>query len=307
MAKGKVSERIIYISMAVLFGVLLLIGTFFDEQIAKTLYSPGNVPATLVTTTGIYPFFTAIVFFLGAAFQRVTSSKMSMVVKVLWCVVIVAFALYVGFSGVKSLLDEDCLGGILPELSDNLIVRIMLCLVIVYPLFFVAYRLANRTDDPLLLRKIIGLVLVLLAVYVAMRVFKSLFNRPRYRTVAMGYEGVGFVPWYIPMPDPSELMAKYGLSKNEFSSFPSGHTMLATSTVYILYSLMWFFPKLKQKRLVLCVAAFAFVTIVMFTRMVLGAHYLSDVSAGALIGIVFLLIYNYVHRRIDKSKPPLLS
>ena len=39
----------------------------------------------------------------------------------------------------------------------------------------------------------------------------------------------------------------------------------------------------------------------MFTRLILGAHYLSDVSAGAIIGTVIALIYTFIQNAMEKS------
>lgn len=281
--------------------MLLLLGTFFDEAIAAALYSPQNVPATIITTIGIYPFSASIVFFMGVMYQRVAHSKISKAARVVVCIVIALLALAIGFVGAGSLVDEDCLGGILPGLIKNIPVIAVLTLVVECPLFFVAYRVAERTDDELLLKRAIALVILMVVVFISMRVFKSVFNRPRYRTVVAGYEGIGFVPWYRAMPNPSELMGRYGLSSNEFSSFPSGHSILSISTIYILYSLAWVFPGLRGKKTTLCMAGFLFAIVIMFTRMMLGAHYLSDVSAGALIGIVYVLIYEFVQRRIGDA------
>lgn len=299
--RGPISERTAYIAMAVFFAVLMLIGTFFDESIDKALFSPGNIPATLITTLGIYPYFASMVFFLGVLCQRARNATMGTIAKVACAVLCVAFALVVGFMGVKTLVGEDCLGGIWTNLNGSYLAIAIISVVFVYPLFFVGYTLAGRNNDKLLAKRVLGLLLILLLVFIAMNVFKGFFNRPRYRTVSLGLEGVDYVPWYHIMPNPAPLMEKYGLSKNEFSSFPSGHSMMSLSTIYILYSLAWLFPALRGKRTTLCVAGFVFAIIIMFTRMVLGAHYLSDVSAGALICIVLMLAYNFIQRRIDPA------
>lgn len=302
MDKERTRERTAYIAMLLFFAALLLVGTFFDEAIARVLYSPHNVVATLVTTTGIYPFFSSVVLFMGVICQRVSHSGMAKVAKAVACIVAVLVALFVGFIGAAAIVDTDCLGGILPSLNKNYPVIAVLTLVIEYPLFLVGYKLAGRTDDQLLLKRVVCLVAVLLAAFVFMQLVKGVFNRPRFRVVAEGLEGVGFVPWYRISPDPSGLMASYGLDKNEFASFPSGHAILSISSVYIMLSLTWLLPGLRGRRLTLCIAGFVFGVVIMFSRMVLGAHYLSDVSAGALIGIAFVLLYNALQRGIDRSE-----
>lgn len=292
----------IYVVMLSLFAGMLLIGTFYDKEIAEAVYLPHNVVATVLTMTGVYPFFTAVVFLMGALSQRVIHSGKGRIIQVVLCAVCALVAIFVGFIGAAALVDKDCLGGILPSLNRNIPVIFVLSLIVEYPLFIVGYKLAQRSDDALLSKRIIGLIVIIFITYTLMRLLKTSFNRPRYRIAAMGYEGIGFVPWFTPFSGVSGLMTEFGLDRNEFNSFPSGHSVFGISTIYILLSLTWFFPKLRDKRIVLCTAGLLFGVVIMLTRMVLGAHYLSDVSAGAIIGTVLVLANNFIQNCISKSK-----
>ena len=71
--------------------------------------------------------------------------------------------------------------------------------------------------------------------------------------------------------------------------------------VVILQSLSWFSTKLKDKKILLGVIGLLFSVIIMFTRLILGAHYLSDISVGAIIGSVLALVYTFIQNAIDKS------
>ena len=70
--------------------------------------------------------------------------------------------------------------------------------------------------------------------------------------------------------------------------------------MYILPSLSWIFPKLKDKQILLILVGFVFGVAIMLTRIILGAHYLSDVSAGAIIGILLSLVYTFMQQQISK-------
>lgn len=298
---GRSDEWRSLLAMMAFFGVALLLGTFVDEPFARAVYMPLNVPLTLVTTVGIYPFATAIVLFLGVALERVAHSGKGQVYKVALGAVTLLLALFVGFVGGASLVDGDCLGSLFPGLSRNYAVIAVLSAVLEWPMIPIGWRLASQSDDKLLLRKAVCLVIVLLLAFAAMQVGKAVFHRPRFRAVAQGLEGVGFVPWYTISPDPADLMSKYDLTLNEFRSFPSGHAILSISTISILLSLTWLFPGLRTKRVQLCWAGFAFAIVIIVTRLLLGAHYISDVSAGALIGLVCVLVYEVTQRRIAGS------
>lgn len=73
------------------------------------------------------------------------------------------------------------------------------------------------------------------------------------------------------------------------------------SVIVILQTLSWYSAKLKDKRMLMGITGFIFALIIMSTRMILGAHYLSDVSFGALISSVMALIYTIVQHRITLS------
>ncbi len=87
----------------------------------------------------------------------------------------------------------------------------------------------------------------------------------------------------------------------EFRSFPSGHSILSMTCVFTFQSLSWF-PNFKGKgKLALGAAGLIFAIVIMSTRVILGAHYLSDVSAGAMISTVFALIYTIVQNKYSTS------
>lgn len=82
----------------------------------------------------------------------------------------------------------------------------------------------------------------------------------------------------------------YAYSTFQGYSFPSGHTMTAT----LLYGLLAVFAVLALKswwlRMWAVLAAIAMVLLVGFSRIYLGAHYLSDVLASIAAGIAWLAI-----------------
>ena len=303
MEKDNISRRIIpNLVMLVFFGALFLAGTFFDETIAGTIFSPGNTVAAVVTSTGVLPFFAAPMLFIGALYERAIHSGKSKSVKIVLCTVCVILAAFVGVVGAGAVTDHNCLGYIFPSLHRNIPVIIIVSIIFEYPLFFVGYHFAKKSDDKLLVKKIIVLLIILLAAFLCMRLLKNVFNRPRYRTVVLGYEGVGFVPWYELFSGAGEFSLKYGISLDEFFSFPSGHSIISVSAVYIFPSVSWLFPKLEKRCQLLIWAGFLFGIMIMLTRMILGAHYLSDVSAGAIIGVLLSLAFTVIQSRIASAR-----
>ncbi|MBP3856720.1 MAG: phosphatase PAP2 family protein [Ruminiclostridium sp.] len=286
-------------AMLLFFIALFIVGTFCDETVEAALYSPGNIVAKVITCTGVYPFSAAPALFIGALFERTLRSQKSKGVKTALCIVCIAAGLFMGLVGGGIITDRNCLGYFFPDFHRNIPVMAVVSVILIYPLFFVGYRFAKKSDDKYLSQRIIGLLILMIIAFAAMELLKGFFSRPRYRTAVLGYEGIGFVPWYTRFSGASDLMEQYGLIADEFRSFPSGHSIQSVSAVYILPALSWLFPKLKDKQLALSIAGLVFGILIMFTRIVLGAHYLSDVSAGAIIGSLLSLAFTTVQIRIS--------
>ena len=85
----------------------------------------------------------------------------------------------------------------------------------------------------------------------------------------------------------------------EYNSFPSGH---ATTVFALAAALSFFFPRWR-------LPLFSLAAVVGLSRIIVGAHYLSDVMAGAYVGVmtVFALVLfcrrsSWIHCRLDRNK-----
>ena len=284
------------------FAVLFTVGTFQDEAIAESLYSPDNLGIKILTSTGACPFFGFAVLFLGALCEEIISSGRKKSVRVILAAICYLIATFVGFIGAGTLVDRDSLGSIFPTLDRNIPVIAGICFITNPPLLILGYFFGKKSKDKALAKRIICILILLGLSFALMQVCKNLFHRPRYRLVAMGYENIGFIPWYTPFKNSKELIESIGIAKGEFRSFPSGHAILSMSLVFILQFFAYFNDKLKSKRLLLGIIALLFAVIILFTRMILGAHYLSDVCAGAIISTLISLIYTIIQGRFIQSE-----
>ena len=287
------------IFLLLFFGLLFVIGTFFDESIASHLYSPDSTFVRYVTSCGVFPFFAFAVLFIGALCERIIKSKFNKIIKVVLAFFCYLIATAVGFIGAGSLVDKDSLGGMYPVLNRNIPVIAGITIVVLPLLLWGGYHLAKKTEDKNLALKIVCLLILLALAYASLQILKSNFPRSRYRLVVQGYENIGFRPWYMPLEDTTKFIKNMGIDKGEFRSFPSGHSILSMCMVMILQSLTWFSQKLKDKRIILGVLGAAFLMIIIFTRLILGAHYLSDVSAGAIIVSLLTIIYTLIQIKFE--------
>lgn len=304
MNKKYRSQIMLHITMFFVFAVLFIIGTFNDEAIAKKIYSPDHRIFNVVTAFGASMFFISYVFLFGALTQRTVNSGYSTTRRNIHCAIMAGLSVVTGFSGAAELWKRDCLGAVFPALFEHKNAAAAVTLVPVLLLFYAGYRLAESSQDNMLAKRIAILLLIMLAAVILMHSLKYAFSRPRYRTAILGYEGIGYVPWYKPFKGASGFISEFGIESGEFRSFPSGHSLLSVSLLSILQSLTWLSPKLKDKEFCLCIAGYCYGITIMLSRMLLGAHYLSDVTAGAMIAVMLSLIHIFMQSRIPDEQTP---
>lgn len=127
---------------------------------------------------------------------------------------------------------------------------------------------------------------VMLISLVVIRLIKIGWGRMRYRDMLKVGDFTGFTPWYIPN----------GYNGN--TSFPSGHTASACN-IFIFVVLF------KGKcRYVANGAALLFVVLTMFSRIVVNAHFLSDVLIGGLVSYLCYFIIKLLFERKKSIIPP---
>lgn len=96
---------------------------------------------------------------------------------------------------------------------------------------------------------------------------------------------------------PEDVQVVPGLE--ESFSFPSGHTTGAATLVLVTGYLLWRHRRTRRLLAWWAVAAVVVVGAVALTRMYLGYHFLSDVLAGACVGIFTLGLVVMVDRWLD--------
>lgn len=115
-------------------------------------------------------------------------------------------------------------------------------------------------------------------------VVKLIWVRPRMRLIVEDV-GVGFQPWWvIGYPDAQRFLAA-GIPKDDFKSFPSAHTGnaavsvalagLATLRERMVRTIPWFFA-----------LGLLWTAAVAVSRIIVGAHFLTDTTVGFLITFV---------------------
>ncbi len=155
-----------------------------------------------------------------------------------------------------------------------------------------AHRLAKQHPRELRIAGAVGIFLML-AMLVLINLVKLLWGRERY--YVMGDPTAEFTMWFIPQ----------GIAvSDEFMSFPSGHSAHSAIILWITM-LPTFWDAAKGKEVLLKIIAYGYTLLVMASRIVMGKHFLSDVTMGAFLSILaFYIIKHLVALHFEKKDAP---
>ena len=121
----------------------------------------------------------------------------------------------------------------------------------------------------------------------------EVFGRMRYRSMNEIGDFSYYTPWFY--INGTSLADKLNLSPDNFKSFPSGHTTAAAIS-FTLLALPFIFKNQQSKifKIFCYVTPFILSGIVGFSRIIAGAHFLSDVLFGGLITLSFTILFIYL-------------
>ncbi|MGN1328626.1 MAG: phosphatase PAP2 family protein [Eubacterium sp.] len=134
----------------------------------------------------------------------------------------------------------------------------------------------DKYRDILRQTAIIGIA-VMFAQIIAIEGMKYLWGRVRFRDLLAQGSYDAFTPWYH----------LNGINGNK--SFPSGHTAGAGMS-YLMMLFPYISEKWKKKSQLCFWIPCVYTSIVAFTRLVMGAHYLSDVAMGGIVSFTVVIV-----------------
>ena len=269
------------IGYGILLGIvtaLLVVGSLFDLPIAERVYQPNNIMARLLESVGIFPPFV----FVGATFAVLfylikEDDKKRTLKKVLCVAAVVLTYLVFGYMASETYLTVMWGRAIFTVIAAGIMTPLTL-------LFFRNTKPADlkRYCIFLIFASIVSVVASLLTI----NVVKFLWGRARYREMVAEGDAAfsAFTPWYHPN----------GFTLHGHHSFPSGHTC-AAATLLSLCALEEVFPEAEKRKQTIAFIIGLYIFSMAYSRLILGAHFLSDVSVGFLIGFVTYAVARYFY------------
>ncbi len=312
-------------------GVIFILALVFDLAITKALYEPTNGFGRFWEAFAEVPAFAVGCFGLCLiAFHHPKPSVMIHRFFLIGGLALAAgVAIYCGYHNNKYVMRAFMLN----YGTGIKILVIALISMATFALGFFPARLIKkeRSGEAFLLG--IFILAVFACTLLLMQGLKMIWLRPRYRTLvalqdagAIGSADSFWLPLWHPQFFTSfakyEAGGEYGFTqeqinkavellgitkwgKDEFYSFPSGHTMNTLAMLALCY-VPRLFPQADKKEklpLFIRICVYAFAVMIAFTRILRGAHNLSDVTLGFLLsGLVFDLGSHFLYERFLRER-----
>lgn len=247
----------------------LLIGTFYDLAINDLLYARSSLFPNFFKLTGEMPM---TILMVSCSLNIIRLNKSNL--KWLALVPLLVFSISSGFTVLKYFE----------------IVNLPLSIALSFSYYILGYLFhvfMRKFDKEKILKFSYFAIIAVVLSLISMSLMKSIWGRQRYFSLLAKGSFDNFTKWYLPQ----------GFSPgDEFRSFPSGHSASAATMLSLL-----FLPKKTPKKILFNSFAIAWPLLVMTSRILDGAHYISDVSAGMLVSLSAILVSQIIINKIYKE------
>ncbi|MCI7805666.1 MAG: phosphatase PAP2 family protein [Spirochaetales bacterium] len=264
--ENRLPSRIVIFSVAVLIVMMFACGSVFDRELSELLVDMQSGPALFFTSFGEYP----------AAMGLAAAGTMLIMGKnrgLLGIIQVITGAWLILSGAVMAVILPMAYMGLHPAAATAVGSAVTVLTVL-------SLRSAlSGKDKRFLIRMAVLFILVILLDIVIVNIIKNVQARPRMRLI-MTDESVCFLNWWESGRALRDSLMKAGVSAEEFRSFPSGHS--ANASLIMLFSLL---PASGRKRNLFFMAGVIWTLAVALSRIIMGAHFLSDTATGFAIGL----------------------
>ncbi len=293
--------------------ILLIIGTFFDLSISKSLadltggkYFSNNHFANFLEGVGELPTFILLALCVGVVGYNISKKKQKYRLAVLYLTAIMAFFVlsYGIIRVVETFAEIYDFSYDIGWFGDELC-----CMLLAVAIMALGVYLGHCLGDKKLAKLhyfALTVIIVCITSFILTQILKEVFSRPRFRTLHLLGDYDLFSVWYKPNPftDVPKKFIALGVSQDGYKSFPSGHTSWVC--VLVLFSYLPRFLQGFSKRVKVCLNTVPaiFVVIVAFSRILAGAHYLTDVVVSAIFTLIIMELVAFITLKKQKKQNP---
>lgn len=258
--------------IALIILAFMLIGSFFDYQISLSLYNETNLFGLILAAYGQLP--TSLGMLIAATILIYITKrelKLTTILAYVGGILLIAIALFMGIFEPMSYFGKN------PFI-------IIFTFVLMVGLDWFVFGLVKHAPQYELKQFVKYLIFAIFIQVLVINLIKVPWGRPRMRMIAVNPEA-SFQPWWVIGSSMKDTLMALGVAAEEFKSFPSGHTASASCILFIAV-LPMLSAQLKGKENLLFWLAIGFSLLVGFSRIIMGAHFLTDITVGFTIGLI---------------------
>ena len=277
------------------FLALFIVGTFLDLQLSKAIFSDKNTFGLVISVIGTTPGY-GMFAIIGGGFLSLFLKKEEYKtrIRVLFCIATLGCLGASTYFAGREFFGPNGFYWVAKSFWGYFI-----SLPVMVGFTYLGYRLMRNVENKYLwILLIVLLVAFAFALTGGVTLFKVIFHRPRFR--AIDGTMIPYYAWYERCADYKGYMTTFGLASEEFKSFPSGHAGASMGVPLIAVFLPLIDERYKKYRLPLFIGGLLFSLLVMFARILVGAHFLSDVAMGAMLVAICMVIGAEVLRSLKK-------
>ena len=293
----------IFIPIITLLIIGVILGSFYDLSIAKALYSRINGFGLTMAAFGETPVY-AFMGTLGFGFVWLCKDyKKGWQRAILIFLAVAALGCCTYFQG-RHIFNVNAYNK--PKLTFLGLGLGLLIGLIGAGIGYFLFKSSDLTPKQLLF--VLLFIAACIGVSVGLNQLTKIFmSRPRFRFLAdMDVIQEYYCNWWESGHDVRKLYLSSPVhfpngdlvTKEEFKSFPSGHMANTTAVIAIMGMLPVINKNIKLRSDVLMGIGMAWCLLLAFTRMLVGAHFLSDVSMGMLMTVLVVYVLNEVFLRV---------
>lgn len=288
---GPLPGRRVLLCVGAFLVLMMVVGSLWDFQISSALYDPACPFGLFFAAFGEYP--AALGFTAAGAVLLSARNRKKRLIGGLQTA-----------AGCWFMLSGTAMAAMLPKgyLEIATALSAFIGLACAGLTVWGVLRLCREADRRVVLRVAAVFLLVVFADILVVNLIKIPWGRARMRLVAVDTRAY-FMPWWQPGSELRDVLTAVGVAAEEFKSFPSGHTANA-SALMLLSLLPMLRPGLKRKQTMLFLLGFGWAALVGLSRIIMGAHYLTDTTVGFAVGLIVLVVVcHLLHPHAVSARP----
>lgn len=259
------NKNVIIYTLLIYGFIGMIVGSFFDLDINKALYSKGDFFPNFFKIVSEIPM--VILISVASLVYKKNNVGINQFIKIILSIIALAFPLVSSFTILNYF-----------EISNIVYSFGIFCIYAI-----TIHTITNNIeyfDNQKLLDFSLYIIVSILTIFVIFNLMKNIWGRQRFSSMYTKNDFSNFANWW----------QINGLAISDiYKSFPSGHSASAGTTLLLIYAPDIFKIKNQTIRTLLVILPIIFTICTQFARIIDGAHYLTDVSMSLIICITVIL------------------